>query len=509
MNSPALTLPALVVKVNGQALDPDLVAALAEVQISLRLSRPAQCELAFLDAPAGAGDLLVPGATLDVELGGETGPVFAGEITATEFGYGPAQGRELRVRGYDRLHRLRKRQPVRAHVQVGLEELTRELVADLGLTLSAPLSAGALLWPRLIQHGQTNLELLDEITEASGLFYSLRDSTLHLFTLEGESEGDPLPLRLGDSLLEARVEANGDRSCRSVSFAGWDPLRVERRAGGASTPRVGRRVAAEVSPAAIGGAEERTLVAQAVQNDRQAQALAQAELDQRAAREVTLWAVAEGNPRLRPGAVVTLDGAEGSFNGSYVLTSVIHRVDAQQRFVSELSTCPPPPRPKPAGASVALGVVTRVDDPEGIGRVQVSLPAFDGVQTDWMQVLMLGAGAKKGLMILPDVGDQVAVLCAQEDPAQGLVLGGLYGVSGPPDSGVEHTAVKRYTLQTPGGQRVLLDDAKRLVRIEHDAGTFVEMTPSKLSLHARGDLHISAPGHTVTIAGKAIQFEEA
>jgi phage baseplate assembly protein gpV len=126
-----------------------------------------------------------------------------------------------------------------------------------------------------------------------------------------------------------------------------------------------------------------------------------------------------------------------------------------------------------------------------------------------MNVLMLGAGGEKGLMIMPDVDDRVVVLCAQEDPAQGVVLGGLYGVNGPPDSGVEGTAVQRYTLQTPGGQRVRLDDAKKLVRIENQHGSFLEMTPSKLSLHAHGDLQISAPGHTVTISAKAINFEEA
>ena len=507
MNTPSLILPPLVVEVNGTALDADVCAALAEVYVQQRLSRPTQCELTFLDAPDTVGRAMQPGATLQVGLAGEAEPLFQGEITAAEFGYAPAHGRELRVRGYDRLHRLRKRQPVRAHVQVGLEELTRELVADLGLAVQTAASVPPLLWRRLIQHGQTNLDVLDEITEACGLFYTLRGSTLHLLTLEGD--GDPMPLTLGSTLLEARVEANGEPSCRSVSTSGWDPLRMERHAGDADSPRLGRRIAAEVPPDRVGGAPERMLVSRAVQDDRQAQALAQAELDSRAAREVTLSAVAEGDPRLRTGALVEIAGLDQAFNGVYVLSSVIHRIDSQHRFVTELSTSPPAPRKRPGGASVALGIVTRVDDPEGIGRVQVSLPAFDGVQTDWMNVLMLGAGGEKGLMIMPDVDDRVVVLCAQEDPAQGVVLGGLYGVTGPPDSGVEGTAVRRYTLQTPGGQRVRLDDAKKLVRIENQHGSFLEMTPSKLSLHAHADLQISAPGHTVTISAKAINFEEA
>jgi phage baseplate assembly protein V len=122
---------------------------------------------------------------------------------------------------------------------------------------------------------------------------------------------------------------------------------------------------------------------------------------------------------------------------------------------------------------------------------------------------MAGAGAHKGFMVLPDVGDQVVVLCPQDDPAQGIVLGGLYGASGPPDSGVEGKAVRRYTLQTPGGHRVRLDDARKSIRIEDAHGSFLELTPDQVALHARATLRIAAPGHTVTIAGKAIHFEEA
>ena len=34
-------------------------------------------------------------------------PLFVGEVTAVEHVYEPGHGREIRVRGYDRLHRTR------------------------------------------------------------------------------------------------------------------------------------------------------------------------------------------------------------------------------------------------------------------------------------------------------------------------------------------------------------------------------------------------------------------
>jgi phage protein D len=65
-------------------------------------------------------------------------------------------------------------------------------------------------------------------------------------------------------------------------------------------------------------------VGQAVQDDQHADALAQAELDWRVGREVTLWGVAEGNPRLRPGTPVELQGVAPVLAGRYVLTEVTH-----------------------------------------------------------------------------------------------------------------------------------------------------------------------------------------
>ncbi len=502
MSTHALRLLPVTIEVNGNALADTDQASLGEVRVSQRLSLPAQCELTFFTQPATAA--LAPGAMLRVAVGESLPPLFDGEITAIEHAYEAAQGRRLRVRGYDALHRLRKRQPVRAHVQISLAELARELTSGLGLSVKGP--NPDLTWRRLIQHGQTDFDFLAQATEACGLYFSLRGQTLHLVTLEGL--GETLRLFLGDTLLEARIEVNGDPACRMVAADGWDPLRAEEHAGRASQPRVGRSVTAEVPPEQVGGAAERTFVHLAVQDDSHAEALAQAELDLRAAREVVLRGVAEGDPRLQPGARIDIQGVVPALAGRYVLTEVTHVLDSKQRFVSELSTCPAAPRPRVPGASLVLGKVTSVEDPDSLGRVQVTLPACNGVETDWMGVVMVGAGANKGLVMLPDVGDSVLVLCAHEDPSQGVVLGGLYGTGGPPDGGVENRSVKRFTCLTPGGQRLRFDDSKKTIRLENTDGSFVELGPDKVIFHAKADLEIEAPGRTVTVRGQTINFEQ-
>jgi len=500
-----LGLPQVVVEVNGRPLSPE-VAGLCEIRIQQRLSLPTLCELTFLSGKGTIAERsrLAPGDKLRVAIQNDPDALFLGEVTALEDVYHAAHGRELRVRGYDILHRLRKRQPVRALVEVELTELANELVGGLGVTVQAP--RVGLLWQRLIQHDQSDFDLLAELVESCGLYFTLRENVLHLLSLEGT--GEPVPLILGESLFETRIEINSDPCCRSVTATGWNSLRVAGHGGTAQSARVGRKIPMEVSPGSVNGSPERAIVGLAIQDDRQAEALAQAELDWRVAREIVLWGVAEGNPRLRPGTPVELRGVASQLAGRYVLTEVTHLLDTEKGFVSEISTAPVPPAIRPKGTLMTLGVVTRVSDPENLGRVKISLPAYNNVETDWMNVLTVGIGARKGLVMLPDMGDEVLVLCAREDPAQGVVLGGLSG-KGPPDSGVEGDAVKRFAWLTPGGQLVRLDDAKKSLRLENADGSYLDITPQKVSLHSEGNIEIEAPGRSILIRGKAINFEEA
>lgn len=500
-----LALPEVIIQVDGITFPAATMRALSEVRVQQRFSLPAQCEVAFRDPPGplDALDRLSLGATLRVVVNGHADALFTGQVTAIEQGYGPSHGREVRVRSYDALHRLRSRQTLRTFIQVTPEDLAREMVADLGLAVEAA-QPGALL-QTLIQFRQSDLDLLVEVSEQSGLYLTLRDSILDLLTLEGN--GEMLPLALGDSLLEARVELNSDTMCPSVSTEGWNPSQAETHQGRAVGARSGREIGWPLPLDAMGS--EHVLVNQVVHDDNHADALAQSELDARVAREAILSGVAEGDPRLRPGARVTVSGVLNELAGQYVLTSVTHTVDARSGFVSEFSTQPPARRRRVATAATALGTVTRVDDPQRLGRIKVALPAYGNVETDWLGVLFPGAGPNKGLMCLPDVQDLVLVIFGSEDPSQGIVLGGLYGARGAPDSGVEDAATRRYTLLTAGGLRIRLDDKQQIVRLEDSTGSYFELTPGGVRVHAAVDMVLEAPGRSVVIRGQSIDFQRA
>ncbi len=513
MNRQLHVLPQLTIEFDGVPLAMENLRTLWETRVQEKLSLPTLCEMTFLE-PTEAFSARSPalGASWRVLIDGAAEPLFIGEVTAVEYFYESSGGRGLRIRGYDRLHRLRKRQPVRAHVQVTLADIARELCAGLGLTIEA--SADSPLWQRIIQSRQTDFELLSELAERCGLYFTVRQNVLHLLTLEGI--GDSLPLRLGETLLTANLEINSENVCHSVVSKGWDALRVETFEGLANFARSGRNVGAKVEPSIFGTDAEKMLVDEMLTDQLHAEAIAQAELDRRTAQEIIFSGIAEGDSRLRAGTVVTLENVAPQLAGQYVLAAVNHVFDGTRGFVSEISSELPKPAAKTFGRNsqietvATLGVVTQVNDPEGFGRVRVKLPNYNDLETDWLGVLAAGAGLGKGLLALPDVDDTVLVLLPSGNPAEGIILGGLYGSMTREDWdwGVEEGAVRRYSLQTPNGQRIRLDDGKQTIRIENSDGSFLEMSPEKVRLHASRDLEIQAPGHAVTLRAKTIDFEQ-
>jgi phage baseplate assembly protein gpV len=499
MSAVAVAVAAAVkVDVDGAPV-PD--ARVLSVRVAHRFDTPSQCEVTFAGAGWPAHRL---GAPLRVTVAGFDLPLFEGDLTCVELTREPDGATTTRMRGYDRLHRLRRRQRVRALESVSVTELADLLCSDLGVTVvdaagpdGGPAPGGR--FHRLVQDRQSDLDLLVEVAARVGCHVALDGTVLRLCTLDGY--GDPVDLHHGHSLYEVTVQANLDRAADSVTAYGWHPQRAEAATARAQRPRSGRQVGLDV-PA---GGAERYLLDQAAG---EVAARAQAELDASAAGALVVDGVAAGDPRLRAGRRVRLAGAAEPVDGGYVVCSAVHTVDGAG-YRTAFSTWPPVVEPVRRDATLTLGRVAAVDDPDGTGRVRVCLPAHGDVDAGWLAVLCSGAGPGKGLVALPDVGDTVLVALPHGGPVDGIVLGGLYGTTTPPDPGVSGGAVRRWSMRTADGQSIAVDDDAHSVRIADRAGSFVELGPDLLRLHAAGDLVVEAPGRAVTIRGRTVDFERA
>src|SRR5690242_11362171 len=111
-------LPSLAIQVDSRLLSASTAGALEEIHIQQRLSQPGLCEMTFFSTGDSSPDLegISAGSLVEMTVPSSRKTLFQGEITAIEYGYEAAHGQTIRLRCYDVLHRLRKRQPVRVHV---------------------------------------------------------------------------------------------------------------------------------------------------------------------------------------------------------------------------------------------------------------------------------------------------------------------------------------------------------------------------------------------------------
>ncbi|SER47158.1 Uncharacterized conserved protein, implicated in type VI secretion and phage assembly [Nitrosomonas sp. Nm51] len=520
------TPPQITIEINGSILAAEIIQTIHEIRIKQILSSPSQCEIILQEAheSVSADALSKMGATIHIKTGHQKQSLFYGQITAVEQHYNASIRPLIQIRAYDLLHRLHKRQPVRTHVKVDFYQLAEELTSDLGITVfkkeSTPVT------PRLVQYRQSDLELLSELGRSYGLYFFLNKHDLRITRLDGyETDAH---LTLGKNLFEARFSVNAGATTQSVSASGWNLQRAVAHAKNVQTANTRMPAHEFIDTAKFGADGQCNIVDYNCQNDQLAETAAQSELDRRVAQQVTLWGIAEGDPNLIPGGAVQVSGTGSSLEGRYVLTEIYHSISPDKGFISEINTAVPTfmPAQKKTSTNATVGIVSQVNDPDNLGRVKVSLPTYNDIETDWLEVLIPGAGAGKGQLILPDVGDNVLLLFVNGEPAQPIVLGGLYGENPPPGSVVEQGAVKQFVTQTAGRQFFLLDDTENAIRIETQNGHAISLTPAeigitrrngssvtltdeRMTIHSETDLEIEAPGNTITIRGKRIDFEEA
>ncbi|MFJ4210263.1 phage baseplate assembly protein V [Paenarthrobacter sp. NPDC089675] len=500
-------LPELIVTLGRRRLTTAETAAIVSVNVLSSLARPAQCLISWRPGPgrtaaARGGVDPAPGDALRVELGGQRTALFAGEVTVVEYSYGADLGQEIRIRAYDALHRLRKRQYTRLHADTDLAALAKTLCDGTGLNVVG----GGEHLGHVYQCARTDLSLLVEQSARVGAYPVVHDGTLRLTGLDGE--GEPLELTLGSTLHSAEIELSQEPAYASAASNGWRAEDASIHQASTSSSDAKAQAMADPGLASVGAGGEFSRDNELLDSTALAGQLARAELDVRIAGQVTGVFVAEGDPKLRAGGRIRINGVAANIEGTYLIASAAHRLDGTG-YETTITTRPPMPVPERKPDVFTLGIVVDTEDPEARARAQVRLPAYPDLQTAWAPVLMAAAGPDKGLVVPPAPGDNVLVLLPASDPAQAIILGGLYGSEQPPDHGVNTPRDSRFTFRTAGGQQVMLDGGARTISFMDGHGSSVELGPDKLRITAATDLVLEAPGKAMKIRAKTVDFEEA
>jgi uncharacterized protein involved in type VI secretion and phage assembly len=171
---------------------------------------------------------------------------------------------------------------------------------------------------------------------------------------------------------------------------------------------------------------------------------------------------------------------------------------------------------------VAIAQVTQNKDDEGLCRVKVSYPWHEKPRESyWARLATPMAGKERGLVFIPEVGDEVLVAFEREDLRFPYVLGALWnGKDKPPlanDDGKndKRTVVSRkkhHLLFDDGakgavellhekGRKVVLDDNGFVVQDEKGNVVKVDSNSGAMTIEAKGQLKIKAASITLEATG--------
>ncbi len=171
---------------------------------------------------------------------------------------------------------------------------------------------------------------------------------------------------------------------------------------------------------------------------------------------------------------------------------------------------------------VAIALVTQNQDPEGLCRVKVRYPWHDKPsESYWARLAMPMAGKERGLVLIPEVGDEVLVVFEREDLRFPYVLGALWnGKDKPPlanddgknDKRILKSRKQHYLLFNDGakgvvelahekGRKVVFDDNGFVVQDEKGNMVKVDSNSGAMTIEAKGQLNIRAATITIEATG--------
>jgi phage protein D/phage baseplate assembly protein gpV len=535
------------VEFDGVALPADVVPLLISALVddsqrlpdlfALRFRDPAHIVLAKSGAKIGAL------AKLSVQLPGGTAPVplIEGEVTALEAEF-DAGGTFTVVRGYDQAHRLFRGRRTAAYVQATASDIATQVARRAGLKVGK-VEATRTVFDHLSQAGQTDWDLLQQLARDSGREVLVRKGEFS-FTAPaaasaapaagGPDNQNPLVLQLGKDLLRFRSVLTSAQQAGNVEVRGWDV--ASKKALTARSPA--KTTSAElptVTPAALAKVfGDPVHVATDVPYRTQAEvdSAAAALAEDLAGAFAELEGVARGNPALRAGSTVTVDGMGVPFDGKYTVTTSRHRFDPTTGYTTQFSVTGAHDRTLLGLASagtrgtrgapgVAVAQVSDVQDPEHAGRVRLTFPWLsDDYVSDWARSVQPGAGKDRGWTVLPEVGDEVLVAFEQGDFARPTVLGGLFnGVDTMPtgqgdvvDGG--SGAVRRRSMVSRRGHRIDLLDADgqsegvRLATKDDKLVVNLDSVGTTITVHADGKVVVEgSKGITIDSASSDMELK--
>jgi phage protein D/phage baseplate assembly protein gpV len=529
------------IKIGGSDVSKAFMADLIEVVVDTTLHMPGMftielrdAELEWVDdAQLDLGKEVQISVQVGGDLGGESGALFKGEITALEPHFSGEGKNRMVVRGYDKSHRLHRGKNTKTWLSKKDSDLAREIAGNAGL--SSDVDATTVTYDYIIQHNESDMEFLLARAERIGYQVLVEDGKLYFKKAEW-TQGSAVELVLGDTLLSFEPRWSGTHQVDKMIVRSWDPKEkkaIESTATPASALSQGGmpKTGGDMAKASFGTATE-IITAIPTYTVDEAKAVVDG-LGKDISREfVEAEGRGMGDPRLKAGGKVKITNIGDRFKGEYFVTSATHtyaagvyetRFSISGRKPSTLSHLldsgngAQGGRAQAAVYGVVPAIVTNLEDPEDLGRVKVKYPWLDETQESfWVRPAAPMAGAERGIMYLPEVDDEVLVAFEHGDMHRPYMLGALWSSTDKPplpnsEAFSDGKVVKR-VIKTRSGHVIELDDTdgaeKIIIRDKTESNELViDSAENSMTIKVEGDFTVEAKGKITLQSTKDMALE--
>jgi len=216
--------------------------------------------------------------------------------------------------------------------------------------------------------------------------------------------------------------------------------------------------------------------------------------------------------------------------GKFLITSIEHYIGENGTYYNRFEALPAGQEVIPVKnvilpvAEPQIATVKDNKDPDNMGRVRAQMLWQKGNEmTDWLRVMTpdagggKGGGKNRGLVVIPEIGDQVLICFRYNDPDRPFVLGSMFhGKTG--GGGGQGNNTK--SLNSKSGHIIALDDGGGITIVDKTGGNkiffdgagkidmvsteTIKLTCGASSIELKTDGTINISGKNININGKKI-----
>lgn len=531
------------VKIDGQDVSSDY--RILQVDVMREVNRIPSAKLIIADGDPALQDFevsssagFIPGKAIEIQAGyalsEET--IFKGIIVKHGIKVSDSQSSMLIIECRDDAYKMSIGRNNKSFDESSDSDIISGIVSNYGLTNDVdPTTA---IHDKIIQYNVSDWDFVNLRAEMNSLFVMVDDGHVEVKKLD-PGRTAVMPLSYGASILGFEAEIDSRNQFKGIKAESWDSAGqeiIEMEGQSQPIPDPGNLTSDEL--ANVAGLDFLMLRHSGQITDAELKAWSDAMLNRsRLARNVGRIKI-QGIPDLKPGQVVELQGLGNRFNGNAIITAVRHEIadgDWNTRLVyglkfetfaqnfKETLQQMPASGLIPAVHGLQAGVVTVLEnDPKSEFRIKVKLPAINPNDEGlWARIALPDAGNNRGMIFMPEIGDEVIVGFMHDDPRNPVILGMLHSSAIPApfaakDTNHQKAMVTRsgmkiafddekkiIEISTPGGYNFHLDEDQQEILLEDANANKIKMSADGITLESSKDIVLKASGD-VTIEGMNI-----